>query len=110
MRTTVSHRHTKPLGRAHHHISSQFAGRTNDSESQQVRRHHHLGSVVVSLGDGVGVVEQLAVSGGVLEEHSADILLRVVEGLVVTHDGLNAQAIRTCEAHVNGLWVAQFRD
>mmetsp|Transcript_21516 Transcript_21516/g.66703 ORF Transcript_21516/g.66703 Transcript_21516/m.66703 type:complete len:377 (+) Transcript_21516:1929-3059(+) len=103
---TVAHGHTKALRRAHHHVRAKLTRRREHCQCKQVGRHHHLRLGGLSLVDGGRVVQHATVRGRILQQHAADVVARVVEGLMIADHHLEAEAVGARLAHGDGLRVA----
>ena len=70
MRSAKSERHAESLRRTHGDVRAVLAGRPDQRQGQQIRRHHHQRPVLVRGVDDLGVVDDAAFRGRVLKQHA----------------------------------------
>ncbi len=74
VRAAVAHRHTEALGRAEHHVGTQFARRGQQQQAEQVGRHAGQRLLGVQLLDGRTQVANLAMGIRVLQQRAEHLV------------------------------------
>ncbi len=90
VRAAVAHRHTEALGRAEHHVGTQFARRGQQQQAEQVGRHAGQRLLGVQLLDGRTQVANLAMGIRVLQQRAEHL----VSGQVVQRADYQFEAER----------------
>ena len=70
MRTAKAHRDAKALGRAHHDVSTQLAGRSEQGQRQQVGRYDCKRTLGMSLVDERAQLRNLSRRAGVADQYA----------------------------------------
>ncbi|MNQ45934.1 hypothetical protein D3C85_597330 [compost metagenome] len=108
MRPAVAHGHAKSLGRAEHHIGTQFTRRGQQQQAQQIRGDTGQGLLRVQVIDQWPQVVDFTVGVGVLQQRAEHlVLLQVIHSV---DDQLEAETLSAGLHHGNGLRVAVFVD
>ena len=109
-------RNTKALRCSHRNVSAEFAGRGDESESQQISGNHSEATVGVRLRDGLSGVDNPARSAGVLNKHTKTFRQRGGEVALdefdtewfsaTSHDGLGLRE-RISVNHEHGAFLTR---
>ena len=102
-----SERNAETLGVAHGDIGSEFARRSQQRETQQIRRHNYERAGFVCALREVGIVKDRSISRGVLQEHAKNGFGEV-EGGVISDDDAQAERLGARLHDLDRLRMAQF--
>ncbi|KAF5416806.1 MAG: hypothetical protein C5S38_02480 [Candidatus Methanophagaceae archaeon] len=102
MRTPVEHGDSETLGRSHHHISSPFAGRSDQYQAHDIGSHSHSYLLFMGCLSKYGIVPDFAIGSRILDERSKHGAIQC--GILVRSKlQLNAQGFGPVDQYSFGL-------
>ena len=105
MRATEAQWHAKALGAADGYVGAEFARRGQQGQGQQVGGHGHQGIGPMETFGQLTVVEQVAITGRVLQQ-GAEERADIDQLAFVAHHHFDAQGFGAGAQYVQGLRVA----
>ena len=108
MGAAVTERHAKALRGTHNDVGIELTGRREKGEAQQVGGEGDQRSRVMCRRNGIAIVVNLAVRGGVLQEHAKNLSMTDFM-VMIAYDDLHPSSCGAGPNHGNGLWMTILR-
>ena len=102
MWSAISERNSKSLGRTHRYIRTQFTGRSQQGQGQQIGSHHHIGTGCMHFFNKAAVVFNGSFIIRVLND-SPEISGVNISRLVITFHQFNLHRCGTGQQYILGL-------